>query len=234
MLSKVENTSVHGKKSKLPSTCNRMQREIKNIKPCFSCGKLHLRSTYRFRGAKCHKCGKVGHIKTVCRSSNTYVTQNSYNSPNLSSKMESMCLSTFQNTQSHPMKTSTTSSATQASSVPRVFNNEVAELQCELSKTREELNEMKEQLVKMEELLHMHRLRLLNAEHTSTRESPAKLFKSRILKKHLMSTTSNVHYYIGNDYRPSVGIVLQKMGNRVVKILDIKDHSVHNGHLDKK
>nr|CAH8843414.1 unnamed protein product [Trichobilharzia regenti] len=23
------------------------------------------------------------------------------------------------------------------------------------------------------------------------------------------------------------------MGNRVVKILDIKDHSVHNGHLDK-
>nr|CAH8824966.1 unnamed protein product [Trichobilharzia regenti] len=79
----------------------------------------------------------------------------------------------------------------------------------------------------------MHRLCLLNAEHTSTRESPAKLFKSRILKKHLMSTTSNVHYYKGNNYRPSVGIILQKMGNRVVKILDIKDHSVHNGHLDK-
>nr|CAH8820156.1 unnamed protein product [Trichobilharzia regenti] len=230
MLSKVENTSGHGKQSKLPSTGNRMQPEIKNIKPCLSCGKLHLRSTCRFRGAKCHKCGKVGHIKTVCRSSNTYVAQHSYNSPKLSSKMESMCLSTFQNTQANPMKTSTTSSATQVSTV---FKNEVAELQCELSKTRKDLNEMREQLIKIEELLHMHRLRLLNAEHTSTRESPAKLFKSRILKKHLMSTTSNVHYYKGNDYRPSVGIILQKMGNRVVKILDIKDHSVHNRHLDK-
>nr|CAH8860592.1 unnamed protein product [Trichobilharzia regenti] len=230
MLSKVENTSGHGKQSKLPSTGNRMQREIKNIKPCLSCGKLHLRSTCRFRGAKCYKCGKVGHIKTVCRSSNTYVAQHSYNSPKLSSKMESMCLSTFQNTQANPMKTSTTSSATQASTV---FKNEVAELQCELSKARKDLNEMREQLIKIEELLHMHRLRLSNAEHTSTRESPAKRFKSRILKKHLMSTTSNVHYYKGNNYRPSVGIILQKMGNRVVKILDIKDHSVHNGHLDK-
>nr|CAH8820243.1 unnamed protein product [Trichobilharzia regenti] len=132
MLSKVENTSVHRKQSKLPSTGNIMQREIKNIKPCLSCGKIHLRSTCRFMGAKCHKCGKIGHIKTVCRSSNTYVAQHSYNSPKLSSKMESMCLSTFQNTQANPMKTSTTSSATQVSTV---LKNEVAELQCELSKT---------------------------------------------------------------------------------------------------
>nr|CAH8821049.1 unnamed protein product [Trichobilharzia regenti] len=119
-----------------PHVINKMQREIKNIRPCFSCGKIHLPSTCHFRGGKCHKCGKVGHIKSVCRSSNSYVTQNSYNSPNLSSKMESMCLLTFQNTQSHPMKTFTTSSATQASTVSRVFENEVAELQCELSKTR--------------------------------------------------------------------------------------------------
>nr|CAH8854168.1 unnamed protein product [Trichobilharzia regenti] len=230
MLSKVENTSVHGKKSKLPSTGNRMQREIKNIKPCLSCGKLHLRSTCRFRSAKCYKCGKVGHIKTVCRSSSTYVAQHSYNSPNLSSKMESMCLSTFQNTQANPTKTSTASSATQVSTV---FKNEVSKLQCELLKARKDLNEMREQLNKIEELLHMHRLRLVNPEHTSSCGSPAKLFKSRILKKHLMSTTSNVHYYKDNNYRPSVGIILQKMGNRVVKILDIKDHSVHNGHLDK-
>nr|CAH8846258.1 unnamed protein product [Trichobilharzia regenti] len=76
-------------------------------------------------------------------------------------------------------------------------------------------------------------LQYRHAEHTSTHESPAKLFKSRILKKHLMSTTSNVHYCKGNDYRPSLGIILQRMGNRMVKILDIKDHSVHNRHLDK-
>ncbi|VDQ16831.1 unnamed protein product [Trichobilharzia regenti] len=130
MLSKVDNTSVHRKKSKPSSTYNGMQRESENIKPCFSCGKIHLRSTCRFRGAKCHKCDEVGHIKSVCRSSNT---QNSYDSPNVSSKMEPMCLSTFQNTQSHPMKTSATSSVTQASTVSRIFINEVAELRCELS-----------------------------------------------------------------------------------------------------
>nr|CAH8830390.1 unnamed protein product [Trichobilharzia regenti]CAH8830393.1 unnamed protein product [Trichobilharzia regenti] len=76
-------------------------------------------------------------------------------------------------------------------------------------------------------------LQYRNAEHTSTHESPAKLFKSRILRKHLMSTTSDVHYYTGNDYRPSVEIILQRMGNRTVKILDIEDNSVHNRHLDQ-
>ncbi|VDQ17248.1 unnamed protein product [Trichobilharzia regenti] len=48
-----------------------------------------------------------------------------------------------------------------------------------------------------------------------------------------MSTTSDVHYYRGNDYRPSVGIILQRMGNRMGKILDIEDNSVHNRHLDQ-
>ncbi|VDQ04668.1 unnamed protein product [Trichobilharzia regenti] len=99
--------------------------------------------------------------------------------------------------------------------------------------TRQQLTEMRQQLIKTEELLHMHRLRLLNAQHTSTHESPEKLFKSRILRKHLMSTTSNAHYYRGNDYRPSVEIILQKMGNLLVKILNIKDHTVHNRHLHK-
>ncbi|CAH8821629.1 unnamed protein product [Trichobilharzia szidati] len=107
MLSKVDNKSVHRKKSKLPSTCNRMHTESKNIKPCFSCGKLHLRSTCRFRSAKCHKCGKIGHIKSVCRSSNNYAT---HNSPKLSDKMKSMSLSTFHNTQSHLVRNFTTSS----------------------------------------------------------------------------------------------------------------------------
>ncbi|VDQ03660.1 unnamed protein product [Trichobilharzia regenti] len=76
-------------------------------------------------------------------------------------------------------------------------------------------------------------LQYRDEEHTSTHESPAKLFKSRILRKHLMSMTSDVHYYKGNDYRPSVGIILQTMGNRMVKILNIEDHSVHNRHQDQ-
>ncbi|VDQ09262.1 unnamed protein product [Trichobilharzia regenti] len=91
---------------------------------------------------------------------------------------------------------------------------------------------MRERLIKIEELLDMHRLRLLNAEHTSTHGSPADIQISN-LRKHLMSTTSDVHYYRGNDYRPCIGIILQRMGNRMMKILDIEDHSVHNRHLDQ-
>ena len=101
---------IHKKKSKLSSTCDRMQSESKNIKPCFSCGKIHLRSTCRFRGAKCHNCGKIGHIKSVCRSSNTYATQKSHDSSNLSGEMQSMSLSVFfHSTGFHLMKTLTTS-----------------------------------------------------------------------------------------------------------------------------
>ncbi|MDY6929942.1 MAG: RNase H-like domain-containing protein [Pseudomonadota bacterium] len=34
---------------------------------CLSCGQLHPRSTCRFRNAKCHACGKNGHIRAVCQ-----------------------------------------------------------------------------------------------------------------------------------------------------------------------
>jgi len=34
---------------------------------CASCGGNHLRSTCKFRNAKCHSCGKHGHIQKVCR-----------------------------------------------------------------------------------------------------------------------------------------------------------------------
>ena len=33
---------------------------------CHRCGKPHLPSVCRFRLAKCHNCGKIGHIKSVC------------------------------------------------------------------------------------------------------------------------------------------------------------------------
>uniref|UniRef100_A0A7E4V1P9 CCHC-type domain-containing protein n=1 Tax=Panagrellus redivivus TaxID=6233 RepID=A0A7E4V1P9_PANRE len=36
--------------------------------PCPSCGKPHLRATCRFLKEECHKCHKVGHIASVCRS----------------------------------------------------------------------------------------------------------------------------------------------------------------------
>ena len=35
---------------------------------CHSCGQMHSREKCKFRNATCYKCGKSGHIKTVCKS----------------------------------------------------------------------------------------------------------------------------------------------------------------------
>ncbi|VDP56522.1 unnamed protein product [Schistosoma margrebowiei] len=34
---------------------------------CLSCGKFHPRNSCAFRNAKCFKCGKIGHIQSVCK-----------------------------------------------------------------------------------------------------------------------------------------------------------------------
>ncbi|VDP36276.1 unnamed protein product [Schistosoma margrebowiei] len=34
---------------------------------CLSCGKFHSRNSCAFRNAKCFKCGKIGHIQSVCK-----------------------------------------------------------------------------------------------------------------------------------------------------------------------
>ena len=54
-------------------------REVQNTRQsneqytCSSCGANHPRSICRFRNAKCHRCGKVGHIQKVCWSTTAVV-----------------------------------------------------------------------------------------------------------------------------------------------------------------
>jgi hypothetical protein len=46
---------------------------------CFSCGRRHSRFTCRYRSAVCHRCGKTGHIQSVCRSAKKFQLVNSGN-----------------------------------------------------------------------------------------------------------------------------------------------------------
>lgn len=49
---------------------------------CSLCGKPnHSRSEYRFKEARCHNCGKIGHIKSLCRSARRVRGQMSRNTP---------------------------------------------------------------------------------------------------------------------------------------------------------
>ena len=49
---------------------------------CSLCGKPnHSRSEYRFKEARCHNCGKIGHIKSVCQSARRARGQMSRNTP---------------------------------------------------------------------------------------------------------------------------------------------------------
>ncbi|VDP31315.1 unnamed protein product [Schistosoma margrebowiei] len=40
--------------------------EIK-FRKCLSCGQFHSRNSCPLRNAKCFKCGKIGHIRSVCK-----------------------------------------------------------------------------------------------------------------------------------------------------------------------
>ena len=64
-------TKTSHNSSKQPS--ERKARQSAEQYSCSSCGENHPRSTCRFRSAKCHRCGKIGHIQKVCRSTTAVV-----------------------------------------------------------------------------------------------------------------------------------------------------------------
>lgn len=77
-------------------------------------------------------------------------------------------------------------------------------------------------------------LQYRNAVHSTTKESPAKLFKCRNLRSSLRCLNSaEVQYFRGNDIRPSTGVVLQNMGKSMIRIMDLDDLSVHNRHWNQ-
>ncbi|KAM3845088.1 vomeronasal type-2 receptor 26-like [Vipera latastei] len=74
-LEKFKNRCDHNQTQKKPAGANRNSRAPNrnasgNSQNCASCGGNHPRASCRFRGAKCHACGKTGHIQSVCRARN--------------------------------------------------------------------------------------------------------------------------------------------------------------------
>lgn len=77
-------------------------------------------------------------------------------------------------------------------------------------------------------------LQYRNCAHSTTKETPSKLFKGRCLRSNLLCLdSSEVTYFRGNDLRPSCGIVLKNLGNRMLQLLDVDDLSVHRRHIDQ-
>jgi Integrase zinc binding domain/Integrase core domain len=73
-----------------------------------------------------------------------------------------------------------------------------------------------------------------NAVHSTTKSSPAQLFKSRALRTNLKCLDSTEgNYFRGNNLRPSSGNILSNKGNRMVTILDLDDLTKHDRHIDQ-
>ncbi|VDP93708.1 unnamed protein product [Echinostoma caproni] len=83
-------------------------------------------------------------------------------------------------------------------------------------------------LPELETLVDNFLLQYRNATHTTTKESPAMLFKSRRLRSSLQCLdSSDVIYFRGNDLRPASGIVTRQLGQAMVEITDLNDATVH-------
>ena len=89
-------------------------------------------------------------------------------------------------------------------------------------------------LEELEKTLDNLLLQYRNAAHASTKTSPAILFKKRNLRANLHCIdTSDVTFYKGNEFRPSNGIILRPLGNKLVELLDTADGSIHRRHIDQ-
>lgn len=64
---------------------------------CKSCGRKHSRLTCKFRNSKCYNCGKIGHVKTVCRSTKSCLVHKEEPTESVADDFDSLALSTNMN-----------------------------------------------------------------------------------------------------------------------------------------
>ena len=77
-------------------------------------------------------------------------------------------------------------------------------------------------------------LQYRNAVHSTSRDSPAHLFKGRPLRSQLHSLdTATISFNRGNNLRPTRGIVLRAVGSSMLEVMDLEDATVHRRHADQ-
>ena len=77
-------------------------------------------------------------------------------------------------------------------------------------------------------------LQYRNCVHATTKDTPAKLSKSRSLRSNMLGLDSaEVSFYRGNEFRPCKGIVIDTIGTNMMKIMDLNDLTIHRRHSDQ-
>ena len=66
---------TQNKQSALPRRQQQRPSKKQHTGKCASCGGDHARKTCRFISAKCHNCGKIGHIARVCGAKTVVITE---------------------------------------------------------------------------------------------------------------------------------------------------------------
>ena len=66
---------TQNKQSGLPRRQQQRAPRKQHTGKCASCGGDHVRKTCRFISAKCHNCGKIGHIARVCGAKRVVITE---------------------------------------------------------------------------------------------------------------------------------------------------------------
>ena len=81
-----------------------------SLRKCVTCGRLHSRHSCPHKKAKCFKCGKMGHIQTVCRSSNCQLTYDAESQVDeITTDISNITLSVVSNSYGHVLKSLKTS-----------------------------------------------------------------------------------------------------------------------------
>ena len=78
--------------------------------------------------------------------------------------------------------------------------------------------------------IHAFLFQYRNVVHKTTNQHPNVLFHQEILRNPIICD-ANVLFRCGNDF--ANGIVLHNLGNKMVKILDISDDTIHRRHVEQ-